>query len=149
MSASTIDIEQADNGFQLYDTEMGKLLDLLGEIEHRVQGNGRVDRDALNREIKDRCATEAGILVSVRWYTCGEEMPDGTVREIPGMYKPEIVPMGRVTKEKEYDHERQRHEVISDALKIGQGGLIKVTSEDAKRVLETVGAHKHGKGCGH
>lgn len=144
-----IEMEQADNGFQLYDTELGKLLDLLGEIDARVQGRDRVDRDALNREIHDRCATEVGIKVSVRWYTCGEPMPDGTLREIPGMYKPVVVPVGRVTREKEYDHERQRHEVINDALKIGEGGLIKVTPSEVRQALEMAGGHKHGAGCGH
>lgn len=144
-----IETEAADNGFQLYDTEMGQLLDLLGELDARVQGRGSVDRDALNREIHDRCATEVGIEVSVRWYTCGEPMPDGTVKEIPGMYKPVVVPKSRVAKEKQYDHERQRHEVINDVLRIGQGGLIKVTAEDARRALETVGGHKHASGCGH
>jgi hypothetical protein len=143
-----IDIEKADNGFQLYDTELGGLLDLLGEIDERVRGRS-IDRDSLDRELRDRCATEIGIRVSIRWYTCGEEQEDGTLKEIPGMYKPFVVPQGRMTKEAEYDHDRQRHEVINDVLGIGEGGLIKVTAEDARKVLETVGGHKHGSGCGH
>lgn len=141
---------EIDEGIQLYDTELGKVLDILGEIqEKRITGRDRIDRDALDREIRERCANEAGIVVSVRWYTCGEEMPDGTVREIPGMYMPEPVPIGRVTKEAEYDHERQRHEVINDALKIGEGGLIKVTPGEVRQALEMGRGHQHKKGCGH
>lgn len=140
---------EIDEGIQLYDTELGQILDILGEINQRVEGRENVDRDALDREIRDRCATEAGIIVSVRWYTCGVEMPDGTVREIPGMLKPEPVPIARVTKELEYDHDRQRHEVINDALKIGEGGLIKVTPGEVRQALEIGRGHQHKKGCGH
>jgi hypothetical protein len=141
-------VAEADNGFQLYDTELGKILDILGQINERVKDR-QVDRDSLDREMRERIHNEVGIKVSIRWWTCGEKMPDGTLKEIPGMYEPEIVPIERVTKELEYDHDRQRHEVINDALKIGEGGLIKVTAEDARKVLETVQGHKHKKGCGH
>jgi hypothetical protein len=141
---------EIDEGIQLYDTELGKVLDILGEIqEKRITGRARIDRDALGNEIRERIVNEAGIVVSVRWYECGEEMPDGTVRKIEGMYKPEIVPLRRAVKELEYDHERQRHEVINDALKIGEGGLIKVTPSEVRQALSGGARHKHSKGCGH
>jgi len=137
------EVQEIDNGFQLYDSELDKLIDLMKEIEGRVLRRQRVDRDALGNEIRERCANEVGLKVSVRWYTCGEEMPDGTVREIPGMYQPEVVPIDRVTKESEYDHDRQRHEVVNDVIGIGEGGIIKVTAADVRAALEHGKGHKH------
>lgn len=141
---------EIDEGIQLYDTELGQVLDILGEIqEKRITGRSRIDRDAVHNEIRERIANEAGIVVSVRWYEAGEEMPDGTLRKIEGMYVPDIVPLRRVVKEQEYDHDRQRHEVINDALKIGEGGLIKVTPAEVRQALEMGRGHQHKKGCGH
>jgi hypothetical protein len=141
---STIGGIEVDESFIPYDTEIIKMQAIKDDIDKRSQmKGGRVDRDAMDREIRSRMAEEAGILVDVRWYTVGEAMPDGSVREIPGRYDPYPVPLRRVEKGG-FDHERMKHEVVNDVLGLGEGGLIKVTPGEVRSALEHGRTHNHG-----
>jgi hypothetical protein len=129
--------------FHPYDTEIIEMQRIQEDVQARALLKGdRVDRDAMNRELKDRMYTEAGLVVNVLWYTVGEEMPDGTVREIPGRYDPEVIPVGRVNKQG-VDHDRMQHEIVNDVLGLGEGGLIKVTAGDVRAALEHAKGHTH------
>jgi hypothetical protein len=142
---TTIGGVEVDQAFTPYDTEIIKMQAVKDDIDQRARDRGgRIDRDAMDREIKHRMAEEAGIIVDVRWYTVGEEMPDGTLKEIPGRYDAYPVPLRRVEKGG-FDHERQRHEVVNDVLGLGEGGLIKVTPSEVRAALEHhAKGHRHG-----
>lgn len=133
-----------DESFMPYDTEIIKMQDIVEDIDRRVRDHGgSVDRDVMGNEIRHRMAEEAGIVVDVRWYTVGEVMPDGSVREIPGRYDPYPVPVRRVEKS-EFDHDRMKHEIVNDVLGLGEGGLIKVTPGEVRAALEHGKGHTHG-----
>jgi hypothetical protein len=129
--------------FHPYDTEIIEMQRIKDEVNNRASlRGGSVDRDAMGRELKDRMYTEAGLVVNVLWYTVGEQMPDGSIREIVGRFDPEVVPVGRVNKQG-VDHDQMKHEIVNDVLGLGEGGLIKVTTGDVRAALEHAKGHSH------
>jgi hypothetical protein len=144
---TTTDSGAVDSLIQLYDSDIIKIEGVL-EALNRRKGQ-RADYERWTNEVKDRFH-RIGLVVSVRWYEAGVERADGSMEKIDGTLIPEIVVTGRTdSKTFTFDHEQMAHEVQNDLLGLGTGGKLKVTAEDARKVLETVRSHKHGKGCGH
>jgi len=133
----------------LYDSEIIKVEGILDKLNERRTRTARMSYEAFTDEAKNRFL-EAGLTVSVRWYSAGVANPDGTMTEVEGTLIPEIVITGRTdAKSFVFDHDRMSHEVQSDLLQLGTGGKLKLTAEDARKILEVQKGHRHGKGCGH
>jgi hypothetical protein len=143
---------QADDSFgsivNLYDSEMAKALDLWNALKLKAEGRS-IDRDAFNAEIRNRFAEECGLVVSVKWWTCGTPMPDGTVRELPGVYKPEIEITARTETRGQFDHDRMAWEVQNNILELQGQQKGKISSKEGAELLAGVTGHKHGADCDH
>lgn len=105
---------------ELYDSEVLTIEEILAALARRAEG--RRDRDAFDREIKERFA-DAGFAVAVNWY----HVADRAGQEVPDVYMPEITINDRVQKGVPFDHDRQVHEVTNDLLELDEGGVIKTT----------------------
>lgn len=100
----------------IYDSEVDKI-----HAVHRVlssRAEGRVDRDAFDREIHERFH-EIGFTVSTLWYHAADDRG-----AVDGLVMPEITINGRIDAAHEFDYDRQVHEVTHDLLGIGDGGVI-------------------------
>jgi hypothetical protein len=132
---------------QLYDSEIIKIEEVLGKIT--LPHGQRISYEKYTEKIKD-LFSRIGLIVSVPWYEAGVERADGTMEKLDGVLIPEIVVQARTdARQFSFDHEQMAHEVQSDLLGLGTGGKLKVTAEDARKALQSVRDHKHGKGCGH
>lgn len=130
---------------QLYDSEIIKIEKVLEALNKRK--GQRTDYERWTAETKDRFGA-IGLVVSVLWYEAGIERADGSLEKLDGTLIPEIVVKAR-TEKAAFDHAQMGHEVQNDLLELGTGGKLKVTTEDARKALESVRSHKHGAGCGH
>lgn len=149
MTAQAQDAGEVQSQISLYDSEIIKIEGVLEKLNKRRTKTSRMSYEAFTDETRNRFL-EAGLVVSVRWYSAGVEQPDGTMKAVEGTLIPEIVITGRTdAKTFAFDHERMAHEVQSDLLQLGTGGKLKVTAEDARRIMAAHQGHKHGKGCGH
>lgn len=113
---------------EVYDTEIIEIEKVLGALSERAT-RGRLNFDAFDREIKDRFH-KIGFLVDVAWYHT----------DVAETKIPEIVIKDR-TEARDFDYDRQVHEVTNDVLELGDKGVIK---SDPK-ALESSGhqGHRH------
>ncbi len=147
MTTETTEPGGVSSMIQLYDSEIIEIEKVLEKIT--IPRSQRISYEKYTEQIKDRFS-HIGLIVSVPWYEAGIEREDGTLEKLDGVLIPEIVIQARTdAKQFSFDHEQMAHEVQSDLLGLGTGGKLKVTAEDARKALESVRSHKHGKGCGH
>jgi hypothetical protein len=148
VTAQTQEAGGVSSQVSLYDTEILAVEKVLDKLNERRTKTVRMSYEAFTDEVKNRFH-EIGLVATVLWYEAGVEQPDGSLKKVEGMLIPEIVIKARTDKKFEFDHERMAHEVQSDILELGTGGKIKLTAEDARKILETEKGHKHHSGCGH
>jgi hypothetical protein len=149
VTAQTQEAGGVSSQVNLYDSEIIAIEKVLEKLNGRREKTARMSYEAFTDEVKNRFH-EIGLVVSVLWFEAGAEQPDGTLKKIEGTLIPEIVIKARTdAKTFAFDHERMQHEVQSDLLELGTGGKLKLTAEDARKILATEQGHKHGKGCGH
>ncbi len=148
MTAQTQEAGGVSASITLYDSEIIKIEGVLERLNERRNKTARMSYEAFTDETKNRFL-EIGLVVSVRWYSAGVEQADGSMQVVEGTLIPEIVITGRTDKKFAFDHEQMGHEVQSDLLQLGTGGKLKLTAEDARKILEIQKGHRHGKGCGH
>jgi hypothetical protein len=148
VTAQTQEAGGVTTTLSLYDSEIIKVEGVLERLNERRVKTSRMSYEAFTDEAKNRFL-EIGLVVSVRWYSAGVEQADGSMKEVEGTLIPEIVITGRTEKAFAFDHDQMSHEVQSDLLQLGTGGKLKLTAEDARKILEIKQGHKHGKGCGH
>lgn len=126
MSVPRIPFQHEPSGSQieLYDSEIPIVESVLRALNQKVATMSSVD--AFDREAKDRFRN-AGFEVSINWY-------DAIVND-ERCYLPEIAITGRIERKDDdlFDHERQAHEVQTDLLELGEGGIIKPSAADLRR----------------
>lgn len=105
--------------------EIEKVLKILNE-----RSTGHRDLEAFNREIKERFA-EIGFVVQTKWWET----------DVADCYRPDIEIVGR-TEQKDFDHDRQVHEVVNDVLGLGEGGVISTKKLDPEQ-WQQGHDHKH------
>lgn len=133
----------------LYDSEIIKVEAVLEKLNERRERTARMSYEAFTEEARARF-NEIGLVVSVLWYEAGAEQADGSLKKLEGVLIPEILIKARTdAKTFQFDHDKMGHEVQSDLLQLGTGGKLKLTAEDARKILETQKGHKHSAGCGH
>lgn len=119
----------------LYDSEIDAVHRLLDELRKKEATHQNLHE--FDQEIKGRFL-EVGFVVDVVW----EESLEGQK-----IYRPTIVLEQRTEELKNgFDHERQAHEIRSDLLGLGEGGVIKTDSDKAQALLHGDygnGKHKH------
>lgn len=123
---------------EILDSEVLQIEQTLEVLKRRVENGRRVDRGQFDSEIVDRFG-KIGFTVAVNWYET----------DVQDMIMPEITITGRTEKTEGFDHDKMFHEVTSDILGLGQGGVIKTTKEDLDKIHGVEKSHKHGTGCGH
>ena len=128
----------AGAGPDILDSEMLEIESVLETLKRRSEDGRRLDRGMFDQEIQDRFAN-IGFKVNVLWYETN--MTD--------VRMPEVTIVGRTEKVGAFDHDKMAHEVTSDILGLGQGGVIKTSSEDLAKIHGVEQGHKHGAGCGH
>jgi hypothetical protein len=118
------------------DTGIADILDsevlALEKVLQALQGRTAVSRryEAFEREIHQRF-NEVGFIVDVKWFETN--VPDHLI--------PEVTVTGRIDGPKEFDHDQMRHEVVSDILELGEGGVISGAYDKAQR--SAAEKHKH------
>lgn len=155
----TVDLSYALGGDpegvkELYDTERQEILNIRAQMlrKHAFRGVTTVkEEDEIKRRFTDemigRCA-EIGFVVEVEWSWRSEELDeDGNPKhqspcvseyaDDPNLYwLPRLVFVARTEKLKEFDHDRQKHEIRSGLLD-GKAGVIDpntgLLKEDAKK----------------
>jgi hypothetical protein len=123
---------------ELYDSDILKIEEVLNKLNEKVGTNQNYE--SLEREIRGRFA-EIDLVAEVSWY---EYAVSG--QKIEGGAMPEITITGRIELEKEFDHDRLRHEVVQNILDLpGQtpGELIKPDQETVRRFVEGHSGHDH------
>lgn len=113
---------------EVYDSEVIEIEKVLDRLNERALGP--VDYDAFDREIKERFA-EIGFVVQTSWWHTN----------VDGVKRPDIVISDRIER-KEFDYDRQVHEVVNDVLELGEGGVIK-SDDSMRRLSEQHRGHKH------
>lgn len=126
------------SGIEILDSEMLEIEQVMNSLKDKTYGGRRLDRGQFDSEIQERFG-RIGFKVHVLWYETDE----------PDMIMPEITIVDRTEKVGEFDHDKMFHEVTSDILGLGQGGVIKTTKDDLDKIHGVTKAHKHGSGCGH
>lgn len=122
---------------EILDSEMLEIEKVLEVIRDRASNwPGGVDRGHLDNEIATRFA-EIGWAVHILWYDTDHE----------NLIVPEITIIGKTRKSGEFDHEQMAHEVTSDILGFGHGGVIKTGKDDLAKIAATQQAHKHSHGA--
>lgn len=132
-STSTLpDTDDLTKSINLHDSEVNEIAEIMETINAKARA-GQVNYSDFDREIKERFE-DHGFVVDVVWYHSNVE----------SVKIPEIV-VKRRTERREFDHDRQVHEVTNDVLGFGEGGTIKV-DKDMFRALEdgSFRADKHG-----
>jgi hypothetical protein len=139
LSPGTPAADDMTKGIDLYDHEIIAIEEVVAAINRRTHDGAKsVDRDALQREIKQRFE-EIGLVVSVRWY----EFAIGDRPEaVEGALMPEIVFMGR-TEAKPFDRDQQVHEVTNDLLGLGEGGVISTKGAEFADYMRNQEKHQH------
>lgn len=94
-----------NNLLNIYDEDVLKLQSVHRALEGRTYK--RHNLDAFEREIVERFQ-EIGFVVDVKWYTTNED----------GIFAPVVEVTGRCApiKAGEFDHDRQRHQVVNNLL---------------------------------
>lgn len=119
----------------VYDHEVDQLMRIQARLTEKAR-YGRHNYIDFEREIRERYAA-AGFTVEVSWYGFSV---DGQPQEGA---MPEVTVTGR-TAPHVFDKDRQVHEVTSDILGLGEGGVIKTDRDTVKNFLEGNGGHGHG-----
>lgn len=125
------------SGPEILDSEMLDIERVLDTLKARCEDGRRLDRGQFDAEIVDRFA-RIGFKVDVKWWHTN----------IEEVKMPEIEIIGR-TVTKEFDHDRMTHEVTSDILGLGTGGVIKTSADDLAKIHAVEQGHKHGPSCDH
>ncbi len=114
------------------DSEVLEMERILETLRDRASNwPGGVDRGHLDNEIATRFA-EIGFAVNILWYDTDHV----------GVIMPEVTVVGRTRRTGEFDHDQMAHEVQSDILGLGQGGTIKMTPDDIRKMNEIDAAHR-------
>lgn len=134
---STPAADDVTKGADVLDSEILEIEKVLNTLKARSRGQMR-NYDDFQREIKERFA-EIGFVVDVVWY-------ETNLAEVK---MPEIVIKGR-TEAKAFDRDKMVHEVTSDILGTGQGGVIKTDKAKVEAMMDgsykgssIKGAHQH------
>lgn len=122
----------------ILDSEILEIEKVLETLKDRVEGRSSVDRGQFDREITDRF-NAIGFTVDTKWWHTN----------IESVKMPEITITGRTERREAFDHDKMAHEVTSDILGLGQGGVIKTTTDDTGKIRAVEEGHKHGPGCSH
>jgi hypothetical protein len=127
------------SGPEILDSEMLSIEKVLETLRRRAEDGRRLDRGRFDQEIVERFG-QIGFKVDVKWWHTN----------LDEVKMPEIEIIGR-TETKAFDHDQMAHEVTSDILELGTGGVIKMGSEDAAMIRATEQAHKrqHVQGVPH
>lgn len=122
----------------VYDSEIVQIEHVMETLKSRSAG--RRDYEAFDREIKERFA-EIGLKISVNWHTAADEHG----RKIEDTHIPEITIDGRLDG-RVFDPDRMVHEVTSDLLGLGEGGVIDTskTTPEQKAARDAHKGHSHG-----
>lgn len=104
----------------LYDSEIDEIHKVVEIL--RIRSQSRRNYQEFQDEVIDRFH-KAGFVADVRWYETNVE----------GVLMPEIQITDRVDKGFQWDPNQQVHEVTSDLLSLGEGGVIK--SDASKLIL--------------
>lgn len=127
------------SGPEILDSEMLEIEKTLEFLKDKTYGGRHLDRGQFDAEIVDRFA-RIGFRVDVKWWHT----------DVEGVKMPEIEIIGRTDRAGAFDHEKMAHEVTSDILGLGQGGVIKTNgAEDLMKIKQVEQGHKHGPSCGH
>lgn len=114
---------------EIHDSEILEIEKVIRALNERTHnGTKKVDYDAFDREIKERFQN-IGFKASVAWWHTN----------IDGVKMPEITITDRLSA-KEFDYDRQVHEVTNDLLDLGEGGVIKSNPADFQKPT----GHGHG-----
>jgi hypothetical protein len=116
---------------EIHDSEIMEIERIVAALNERLGSSRRTNLDAFNREIYERFA-EIGFIVQVAWWDTN----------IPGVLIPEICISDR-TERKDFDHDRQVHEVTNDILELGDKGVIKTDPAAMKALEQQHAGHKH------
>lgn len=128
----------AGAGPEILDSEMLEIEQVLETLKRRCEDGRRLDRGMFDQEIQDRFAN-AGFKVVVNWYETN----------VTDVRMPEITITGRTERIGEFDHDKMAHEVTSDILGLGTGGVIKTSGDDMAKIHAVEQGHKHGPSCNH
>lgn len=112
---------------EIYDSEIDKIHRLTDALNTKYKQGVR-DVQGAQDEIKERFAG-IGFVVTVKWWETNVE----------GLYLPEVEFTGRTDPNFVFDQNQQVHEVTSDLLGLGEGGVIK---SDLSSLILPPG-HKH------
>lgn len=144
-TGKTFEDDSISSIVNLYDSEFLAAEKVWKLLQEKAQGRA-VDRDALHREIRERFL-EIGLVVRVNWYQGGELMPDGTLRELEGVYVPEISIQSRTETKGQFDHDKMAWEVQNNILELpGQTkGKISMSAGEMAQWAKRHGhdGHKH------
>ena len=122
-------------GIDLYDSEIIKIEKVMMILRNR--STSARNYEDFSREIKERFQ-DIGLVVDVVWYETN----------VTGVLMPEIVVKAR-TEAKVFDRDQMTHEVTSDLLGLGEGGVIKTDKEKVAQMMDgsykgqTKDVHKH------
>ena len=123
---------------ELYDSDILNIEEVLLKLNEKV--GRQLNFEDFEREVKGRFA-EIGLRTEVAWFRYAVEG-----KQVEGGAMPEITVTGRIEPEREFDHDRLRHEVTQNILELpGQtpGEKIKPDSETVRRFLEEHGSSEH------
>lgn len=115
----------------LHDSEIIAAEKVLQKLNEK-QGKS-LNLEAFRREIIERFASEANLVVRVKPFTTNQE----------GLFAFVIEIIDRIAGQ--FDPDRQVHEAVNDLLDLGEGGVIQTGS--GLHVVQ--GGHRHGKGHHH
>ncbi len=118
------------------DSEILQIEKVMEVLKARSQNQMR-NLDDFQREIKERFQ-DIGFIVDVVWYETN----------LADVKMPEIVIKGR-TEAKAFDRDKMTHEVTSDILGLGDGGVIKTDKDKVAQMMDGTykgnasGVHQH------
>jgi hypothetical protein len=114
---------------EIHDTEIIEAEKIIKMMQDKA--HARVNYQAWNDEMTERMAA-IGFLVDIKWWHTN----------VDGTKSPVIEIIGRTGRQVEFDHDRQRHEVVHDVLDFGEGGIISTKDGSAQQALADK-AHGH------
>jgi hypothetical protein len=124
---------------EVYDSEILEIEAVVETLKQRSEDGRRLDRGQFDREIIDRFA-KIGFEVTTQWFHT----------DLEDVKMPEVTIVGRLgSRQSDFDHDQMAHEVTSDVLGLGQGGVIKTTTDDTGKIKAVEQGHKHSSDCGH
>jgi hypothetical protein len=126
-------MSEITSAFNLYDTDILRLEKVIEQLNRKI--GTATNMEGFRQEILDRMA-RAGFRVDVKVYSTTQD----------GTYAFDIEIKDRLDSGFTFDYDQQVHEVTHDVLGLGDGGVIKTTKDDLRRMEEH--SKKHRKdGC--